>query len=113
MFNFEVTLTSTAYGYDCDTSPDNEAALSKLADGTVQAISNSSGTKYEAGNTCQVVGASSGGSDDWSLKYGGAEYAYTIELRDTGAHGFVLPPEQILPTGKENWEGVKYMLKNL
>ena len=28
-------------------------------------------------------------------------YVYTIELRDTGLHGFLLPPEQIIPTGEE------------
>jgi hypothetical protein len=29
-------------------------------------------------------------------------YGYTIELRPTGAPGFVLPPQFINPTGKEN-----------
>lgn len=26
---------------------------------------------------------------------------YTYELRDTGRYGFILPPEQIIPTGEE------------
>jgi len=26
-----------------------------------------------------------------------------MELRDTGASGFLLPPEQIIPTGEEVW----------
>ena len=28
-------------------------------------------------------------------------YVYTIELRDTGASGFLLPEDQIIPTGEE------------
>ena len=27
-----------------------------------------------------------------------------MELRDTGEHGFILPPEQIIPTGEEVME---------
>lgn len=31
---------------------------------------------------------------------------FTIELRDTGRYGFILPKEQILPTGREIWRGL-------
>jgi hypothetical protein len=44
---------------------------------------------------------------------GGADFSYTIELRDTGALGFVLPPELILPSVKEQWEGQKVLLNLL
>lgn len=37
-------------------------------------------------------------------------YVYTIELRDEGSYGFLLPPDQILETGEETWEGVKAMM---
>jgi len=30
-------------------------------------------------------------------------------LRDTGAYGFVLPPDQIIPTGEENFEAICYL----
>ncbi|KAF2343486.1 Peptidase M14 carboxypeptidase A, partial [Trinorchestia longiramus] len=49
----------------------------------------------------------SGGSDDWALGEGGAEYAYTIELRDQGTFGFELPAVLIQPTAEETWEGFK------
>ena len=26
-----------------------------------------------------------------------------MELRDTGNYGFILPPDQIIPTGEEVW----------
>ena len=47
------------------------------------------------------VDAASGGSDDWAHGVANIKYSYTIELRDTGDHGFVLPKEQIIPTGEE------------
>ena len=28
---------------------------------------------------------------------------FSIELRDTGLYGFILPPEQIIPTAEEAW----------
>jgi len=28
-------------------------------------------------------------------------YGFTVELRDTGRYGFVLPPDQIIPNGEE------------
>ena len=29
-----------------------------------------------------------------------------MELRDTGSYGFLLPPQQIIPTGREPWKMV-------
>ena len=53
------------------------------------------------------------GSDDWfyaSVAQGGAgvPYSYTIELRDNGQYGFVLPANQILPTVQENMAGTAH-----
>lgn len=47
-----------------------------------------------------------GGSNDWAYDARGIQYAYSIELRDTGEYGFLLPAEQILPTGEETWAGI-------
>jgi len=38
--------------------------------------------------------------------------SYTVELRDTGRHGFVLPPDQIIPTGEENLAAVIAFMKH-
>ena len=32
-----------------------------------------------------------GGSDDWAKGGAGIKYSYTVELPDTGRHGFILP----------------------
>jgi len=41
----------------------------------------------------------------------GVKYSYIVELRDQQGHGFVLPKEQILPTGEETLEGLKALAK--
>ena len=42
-----------------------------------------------------------GGSDDWAKGGANIKYSYTIELPDTGRHGFLLPAKRALQTGKE------------
>lgn len=51
-----------------------------------------------------LADAASGGSDDWAHGVANIKYAYTVELRDTGDKGFILPKEQIIPSGEETWE---------
>jgi hypothetical protein len=36
----------------------------------------------------------------------GITYSYTIELRDTGTFGFLLPAVEIVPTAQETWAGI-------
>lgn len=67
----------------------------------MQRIENQTGQIYRAAVTHAVLGIAGGGSDDWSRSALGTKYVYTLELRDRGSHGFVLPPGQIIPTGKE------------
>lgn len=43
----------------------------------------------------------------------GADYNFAIELRDTGNYGFVLPKEQIVPSGEEMYAGIRYLLDNM
>ena len=54
-----------------------------------------------------VLYQSSGNGRDYVTDVGKAQFGWGIELRDT-QYGFVLPPEQILPSGIEIWEGLKY-----
>jgi hypothetical protein len=38
---------------------------------------------------------------------------YTIELRDEGEHGWILPPENVRPTGEEIWHGLKALVRTI
>lgn len=48
-----------------------------------------------------IADIGSGLSVDWSKHNFGTRITYTYELRDKGKFGFLLPPEQIIPTGLE------------
>ena len=68
------------------------------------------GTRYKVGHYGEIgLYRTAGGSADWALAappYGaGIKYALNIELRPStwDDSGFVLPPEQIIPTGEETW----------
>ena len=68
------------------------------------------GTKYKVGNYPEVgLYRTAGGAADWALgprpNGAGIKYSMNIELRPTTRddHGFVLPPDQIIPTGEEIW----------
>ena len=54
-----------------------------------------------------------GGTHDWAKAKGMTKYSYTVELRDTGKNGFILPPAQIEPSGKETWEAIIVMANQL
>lgn len=69
-----------------------------------QAIASVYGRFYRAGPTYTNIYPVSGGSTDWFFGDRGL-LAWGIELRDTGQFGFLLPPDQILPTCEENFEG--------
>lgn len=57
---------------------------------------------YET-NTLRLMfsDAAAGGSDDFAKGQAGIKYSYTLELRDTGKYGFLLPEAEIRPTSEE------------
>lgn len=56
---------------------------------------------------------SSGAAPDHVYSVGGADFSYTIELRDTGDFGFIHPPELIRASVEEQWAGQKVLLSLL
>lgn len=50
------------------------------------------------------------GEDATSSNGGYRAASFTIELRDTGAYGFLLPPDQIIPNGQEMVAAVQYFI---
>merc|ERR1711981_1001455 len=61
------------------------------------------GEYYEVGCIPCVLYTAAGTSLDWALGVAHIPYVYSIELRDTGAYGFLLPPSEIIPTAEETW----------
>ncbi|KAI9688614.1 MAG: hypothetical protein M1820_010234 [Bogoriella megaspora] len=99
------------FGYDCNAVSPKSSALTSLGRGAQSAIAAAGyNTQYTIGPSCSTLYATTGDSVDYIDAVGNATYAYTIELRDTGRSGFVLPANQIQPTVTETWAGVKYML---
>ncbi|KAI1765017.1 hypothetical protein GGR53DRAFT_289990 [Hypoxylon sp. FL1150] len=70
-------------------------------------------TTFTFGPSGAVLYPTTGAAPDHVYSIGRAEFSYTIELRDTGNFGFVLPPEYIKPTAVEQWEGQKALLSLL
>ena len=55
----------------------------------------------------------SGASDDWAAGSLNITFSYTIELPDTGRHGFILPASKIKSVGQEAFAGFKAMVQEL
>eukprot|EP01120_Amphizonella_sp_Union-15-10_P014818 TRINITY_DN7348_c0_g1_i3.p1 TRINITY_DN7348_c0_g1~~TRINITY_DN7348_c0_g1_i3.p1 ORF type:complete len:453 (-),score=96.70 TRINITY_DN7348_c0_g1_i3:111-1370(-) len=91
---------------DTTTNPPNNANLMELGTRIRSAILGAPGVAYTSQKSIDLY-ATTGSASDWymvnTVSY--SKYAYTIELRDTGRNGFVLPVSEILPTGIENLAG--------
>jgi len=94
------------YGWTSANSPDN-AELKIIGDGVSFEIQAKSGKKYVSQKSIELY-VTTGSAGDWYYGPGGIWASYTIELRDTGTYGFLLPPAQIVPTGDEIWESMRY-----
>ncbi|KAH7014258.1 zinc carboxypeptidase [Microdochium trichocladiopsis] len=67
------------------------------------------GKTYVFGPSGATLYTTTGAAPDHVYATGRAEFSYTIELRDTGNFGFVLPATEIRPTARENWAGQKVL----
>ncbi|CAI6340827.1 unnamed protein product [Periconia digitata] len=101
------------YGYTCSGTIPESAKYSSIARGAVAAVKAVHGTTFTQGPICSTIYQVSGSSVDYAYETAKASYSMTVELRDTGANGFVLPAAQIVPSGEEMWAGLAYVLKNI
>lgn len=84
--------------------PPGDAWLRATGYAMRDAIYGVNGKTYTAGPSSTTLYISSGSSKDYT--YDEFEAAsYSIELRDEGQYGFVLPENQIRPTQDEAWAG--------
>jgi extracellular matrix protein 14 len=113
------------FSYSCSAQPPGLENLSELAFGLSKAIRISSGESYTVSSACEgAVGSSKaskrsdgakarmetggGSAIDWFYHEMHVRYSYQIKLRDTGSYGFLLPSENIVPTGEETFNAIKY-----
>ncbi|KAM0475909.1 hypothetical protein ACHAPX_006791 [Trichoderma viride] len=106
-------LFMTPYGYSCSAVAPNNNELQSLAKGAVAAIQAVHGTSFAYGPICSTIYQATGSSVDYVNDVIGSDYTFTSELRDTGRYGFVLPANQIQPSGEEAYAGFKYLLQNM
>lgn len=66
------------------------------------AIAGATGAAYVAGPVSTTLYLAAGGSVDWMYGAQGI-LAWTIEVRDTGTYGFLIPPSEVLPCAQESW----------
>jgi len=95
------------YGWTLANSPDN-AVHKIIGDSMAIEIKKKSGLVYSSSKAAELY-ITTGSADDWAYQIG-VWASYTIELRDTGRYGFVLPVSQIVPTGDEIWQAMKYFI---
>ncbi|KAG6012994.1 hypothetical protein E4U54_007191 [Claviceps lovelessii] len=114
------------YSFSCEAAPPNIENLEEVATGIAKAIRMANGHLYSVASACEGavrmrpgpgqnqsasrMEAGGGGSAiDWFYHTMGAHFSYQIKLRDTGNYGFLLPKEQIVPTGEEVFSAMKYL----
>ncbi|WEW58669.1 hypothetical protein PRK78_004137 [Emydomyces testavorans] len=101
------------YGYDCNRRASNHELQMSLANTFAEALQKVHGTPFETGPICNTIYPVNGGSVDWAFDVNHFELSFTPELRDKGRYGFVLPADQIVPSGEESWAGIKAMMAKL
>ncbi len=83
--------------------PTNYPLYEEVGTAMERAIEDVHGTPYDHGQGSVILYVTSGTIVDWAHVALDC-LSWTIELRDTGQFGFVLPPDQIVPTGIETAE---------
>jgi len=100
------------YGYAYNTYPENYEEIQQLAIDASDALYKVHGTVFDPINSADLYPAS-GDTCDWYKGVLGARFTFTTELRDTGRYGFILPAEQIIPSGEEMWAGFEVVINRI
>lgn len=101
-------LWMSSWSYTDEVSPDYDQQ-NGLSAAAVAAIKDTHGVTYGYGPTSVVISTDSGCVEDYTYGVCGIKYSYSVELRDTGKYGFLLPADQIVPTGEEIYAAVMAM----
>ncbi|XP_058404641.1 carboxypeptidase O [Diceros bicornis minor] len=97
-------LILTPYGYTTNKSSNHEELI-QVGQKAANALKAKHGTNYRVGASADILYATSGSSKDWAHGIG-IPFSYTVELRDNGTFGFILPETQIQATCEETMEAI-------
>lgn len=97
------------WGYTATPADDHED-LVRAGNAFAKAVGEAGGKTYEVENSAGGFSFASGATDDWSKKMINVRYSYTLELRDAGEEGFILPASEIQPTADEVIAGVAALI---
>lgn len=117
------------YSFSCIAEPPSLENLEELALGLAKAMRTAHGGHfYKATSACEGnvamdghlsskkartvlprIETGGGSAIDYFLQELHVKYSYQIKLRDTGSYGFLLPKEEIIPTGNEVVDAVLWM----
>ncbi|XP_031556611.1 carboxypeptidase B-like [Actinia tenebrosa] len=101
------------WGYTKTPTRDHQE-LMRVSKAGVDAIQSSGfNTYYRYGPSSVIIYENSGGSKDYTYGKLGIKYSFALELRDRGRYGFLLPPNQIIPTGIETFNGILAMAREM
>ncbi|CAF0881667.1 unnamed protein product, partial [Adineta ricciae] len=103
-------LWMTPWGYTTK-KPDQFKLQDDGSAAAVNALTAVYGTQYVHGNIGATIYIASGNTVDWTSGTANVIFSYAVELRDTGEYGFLLPEDQIIPTGQETLAGEMALLK--
>lgn len=99
-------LILSPWGYTSNLPPQPvQGVFDRLNADMAREIRSVHGMTYIGGPSYTTIYPASGTVPDWVLGDQG-KLSWTIELRDTGAYGFVAPASEIIPTAQENYAAV-------
>ncbi|XP_016998139.2 zinc carboxypeptidase [Drosophila takahashii] len=104
-------LLLSPYGHTDEEFPPNFDDLMEVAKAYADAVESLPyGTTYRYGSSAGVLYFATGATIDWAYNEQGVEISYTIEFRDTGRYGFILPPVHIIPNAEEALVGIAALI---
>jgi len=97
------------------TKPVDYDELMRVGQLAADAIRGVHGLDFIVGTPPDILYVASGGSFDWAKEKNGMTYAYSPELRPASAAegGFVIPPENIIPSGEEIFASFAAVVRNV
>ncbi|KAF2362606.1 Peptidase M14 carboxypeptidase A [Trinorchestia longiramus] len=118
--NFELMITFHSYGQTVlypwgwtKTPINDKSRLVRVGNAFADAVQETTGQKYRVENSAGGLYLAAGATDDWSKGRLNVPFTYTIELRDSGANGFLIPATDIASTAEEVIAGVTRLISQV